>query len=470
MSLITDNTINKKYNVAIKSFYAAIAIVILKFAAYYVSGSIGILSEMFHSTTDLLATVATIFSIRFSSKPPDKNHNYGHEKIESFSALFQVFLLILMCAYLIYESIERIIYHQAVELNLFTFGVILFCIYIDYSRSRALKRVAKETKSQALEADALHFSSDILSSVVVLIGMIITYFNLSKLADPISAIIVSIIIIITTFGLSKTAINSLLDTVPKGLQEKIKEKVLGIKGIEGIKNLRIRSSGSKIFIDMIVYIGRTKLFSESHMILDKAEKEINSIVPHSDIVIHSEPIETDSETINEKIRMIINEEGFKCHDIYSHKINDDIITELHIEINITNDHNEAHDIVTKLESIIKEKIPIIKKIKIHIDEPSDIIYNTIDITEQSSDILYVIDDILKKEKSVIKHYDVTVIKTGNKIRVSLNCIFINELSFEKVHEEVTVIESKIFLKLKQINPNISNVIIHSEPEKSINDK
>ena len=206
--------------------FAAIFIVLIKALASYFSGSIGVLSELFHSSTDLIATFATILSIRYSAKPPDKNHHYGHEKIESFSALFQVMILILMCAYLIYESIDRIITPVEIKLNIFVFGAILLCIFIDIHRSRALMKIAKETNSQALEADSLHFSSDVLSSVVVLIGMVFSYFQWFHLADPISALIVSIIIIVTTLGLSKRAIGSLLDRVPDGIEERISEIIL----------------------------------------------------------------------------------------------------------------------------------------------------------------------------------------------------------------------------------------------------
>jgi cation diffusion facilitator family transporter len=242
----------KKMRIAQSSMLAAIFIVIIKFLATYFSGSLGVLSELFHSSTDLIATIATIISVKYSAKPPDELHNYGHEKIESFSALFQVIILVGMCAYLIYESIERIINNVTVHISIFTFSVILICIIIDFSRSRALMRIAKETKSQALEADALHFASDIWSSVVVLVGMVFTYFKLSPLADPISAIAVSVLIIAVTFRLSKRAFDSLMDRVPQGLRENIKKEVLYIEGVEGIKNFRLRSSGSKIFIDMII--------------------------------------------------------------------------------------------------------------------------------------------------------------------------------------------------------------------------
>lgn len=443
--------------------FAAIFIVVIKFAATYLSGSLGVLSELFHSSTDLVATIATIISVKYSSKPPDEMHNYGHEKIESFSALFQVVILVGMCAYLIYESIERLINHIPVNISIFTFSVILICIFIDISRSRALMKVAKETKSQALEADSLHFASDIWSSVVVLIGMVFTYFNLSTLADPISAIVVSILIIIATMRLTKRAFDALMDRVPQGLRESIDKEIKSMEGVEGIKKFRIRSSGSKIFIDMVILIARTKMFSKTHEIMDTVERRIKELAPDSDIVIHSEPIETQDETINDKIRMIVNNEGFKCHDIFSHKIEKDIFTELHVEIDNTNDLSQAHKNISRLEEKIIKEIPVISKVNIHLDEPSELLFDTIDVTSQSNELIRNVENILSENNYIKKYYDIKVISSNEKLRISMKCEFEEGLTFEEVHEKVTILESKIYLHIKELYPNLSNVIIHAEP-------
>jgi cation diffusion facilitator family transporter len=456
----------KKMKIAQSSMLAAIFIVIIKFLATYFSGSLGVLSELFHSSTDLIATIATIVSVKYSAKPPDEMHNYGHEKIESFSALFQVIILIGMCAYLIYESIERIINNVTVHISIFTFSVILICIFIDLSRSRALMKIAKETKSQALEADALHFASDIWSSAVVLVGMVITYFNLSPLADPVSAIAVSILIITVTFKLTKRAFDSLMDRVPQGLREKISKEVVKMEGVEGIKNFRIRSSGSKIFIDMVILIARTKMFSRTHEIMDTVERRINELSPNSDIVIHSEPVETKNETINDKIRMIVNNEGFKCHDIFSHKMDKEIHSELHVEIDGTNDLNLAHLKISKLEEKIKKEIPVITILDIHLDEPSELMFDTVDVTLQSKEIIRNVENILNENDFIKKFYDIKVINSNNKLRVSMKCEFDSNMTFEEVHDKVTILESKIYLHLKELYQNLSNIIIHSEPTNS----
>lgn len=456
---------DRKIKVAVQSMYAAIIITIIKILAAYFSGSLGVLSEVFNSGIDVFVCIVTIISIKFSSKPPDKDHNYGHEKIENFSALFQVLILFITSAYIIYEAINRLIINKDSEVNvsIWIFLALIISMLIDVYRAKALKKIAEETKSSALEADALHFTTDILSSGVVIIGLILTYFNISKSADTIAALIVTVIIISLGYKLSRKAIDALMDRVPAGLYDKIKYETLLIKGVEGIKSFRIRSSGSIIYIDMVIQISRLVPFSKAHDIMDNVEKKINDITTNADVIIHSEPVETKDETINDKIRMIVSDFGLKCHDIFSHKISNEIYSELHVEIDRTNDLIKAHDMISELEDKIKEEIDIIKHLKIHIDEPSEILFDTKDITEVSYKIVENVKLIISENANVVSGEDIQIVSTNGKIRISLNCKFDHIHSLDEVHDMVTVLESKIYLNLKEKYPKLSNVIIHAEP-------
>lgn len=457
-----EGTNRKKMRVAKISFYVAILIVLLKTSASIWSGSLAVLSELFHSSTDLIATLVTIISLNYSSKPPDKDHHYGHEKIESFSALVQVLILIFMCVYVLYEAVVRIIHPPTnVNIDFYSFLVISFCIILDFTRSRALKKTARETNSQALEADALHFSSDILSSGVVLLG--IGLYHIAPVFDPIAAIIVSIIIIITTANLTKKAYESLMDKVPKGLYEDIEKAILSVDGTECIKNLRVRSTSSKIFIDATINVGRTKLFYETHEITDRIENKIKEVAENADIILHTEPVESKDETINDKIRIIVNNSGYKCHDIFSYKLGDKIIAELHIEISHTNDLLEAHDSITELEGKIKSEIEVIDEVKVHLDEPSGTTNEAEDITENAKEIVRITENTIKDSKSVLYFHDIKVFRIQNGIRLNCNCEFEHSLPFSEVHNHVTELESKIYIKLKEFYPELINVNIHSEP-------
>ncbi len=465
MSESSVHQFEKKNRVARQSLTAAIVITLIKVVAAYVSGSLGVLSEVFNSGIDIFVAIVTIISVRYSSKPPDKDHNYGHEKIESFSALFQVFILFITSAYIIYEAIQRLFIRPEVELNISIWIILALIVsmVIDYFRAKALREVAKETNSRALEADALHFSVDILSSSIVIIGLILTYLGVSKIADTIAALAVTVIILKLGFDLARKSFDSLMDRIPEGLYEKLRYETLLVKGVEGIKNIRIRNAGSVNFIDMTIEISRLVPFSKAHDIMDSVERNVREIVPNSDVVIHSEPVITKNETINDKIRMIVSEAGFKCHDIFSHRIDNEIYSELHVEIGHTNDLYAAHNSITELEKQIKDQIDVISHLKIHIDEPSDIVYDTRDITANSNELVREVRNILEDCTDVLSSSEIQVVSTNGRIRVSMNCVFKDDYSFDEVHDIVTTLESRIFLNLKNNYPRLANVMIHAEP-------
>lgn len=459
-----EETSNIKVKVALNSLFAAVFITAIKILAAYFSGSLAILTEVVNSGIDIFVCLVTIFSVKYAAKPADEDHHYGHDKAENISALIQVLFLFGTSSFIIYEAVQRIFLgkHSDLNITVWTFAALLVSIAIDFFRARALNKIADETKSNALKADALHFSSDILSSLIVIVGLIFSFFGFEK-ADAISAFVVAIIIIILGVNMSRKAIDSLLDRVPPGLSEKIRYETLLIEGVEGIKNFRIRSTGAKIFIDMTIEISRIIPFSKAHDIMDAVERRLHQLIDNADIVIHSEPVETDKETINDKIKMIVNSFGMKSHDVFSHKIGNEIISELHIEVTDTNDLIKAHDRITEIEEKIKRDIDIISNVKIHIDEPSNILYDTIDITGKSGEMINEIKKIIAKNKDVTSCSDFSVIITNGKIRVSLNCIFDYHFSLDEVHDIVTLLESKIFSELKEKYPKLSNVIIHAEP-------
>lgn len=453
-----------KVKVALNSLYAAVFITGIKILAAYFSGSLAILTEVVNSGIDIFVCLVTIFSVKYAAKPADEDHNYGHEKAENFSALIQVLFLFGTSAFILYEGIARLFLNKPydIHITIWIFGALLLSMVIDFFRARALNKVADETKSQALKADALHFSSDILSSMIVIVGLIFTYLGFEK-ADAISALIVACIIIYLGLKMSRRAVDSLLDRVPPGLSEKIRYEALLIEGVEGIRNFRIRSTGAKIFIDMTINISRIIPFSKAHDIMDAVERRLNQLIDNADIVIHSEPVETDKETINDKIKMIVNSFGMKSHDVFSHKIGNEIFSELHIEVTDTNDLIKAHDRITEIEEKIKTDIGIISNVKIHIDEPSNILYDTTDITAKSDGIITEIQKIVSMNNNVTSCGEFSVIITNGKIRVSLNCTFDYHFSLDEVHDIVTLLESKIFAELKGRYPKLSNVIIHAEP-------
>jgi cation diffusion facilitator family transporter len=288
---------HEKRTAAATSMVAAVGLTAFKIVVGISTGSLGILAEAAHSALDLIAAIITYLAIRISAKPADQTHLYGHGKVENLSAMIETMLLLVTCVWIIYEAVNRIFFKTvAVEASYWAFIVMAASIIIDFSRSRVLYRAARKHNSQALEADALHFSTDIWSSSVVIIGLIIVkiaeikkeWFFLEK-ADSIAALFVAIIVIYVSIRLGIRTVQALLDAAPRGLYGTIKKTVEEIPGVMNCHNIRFRSSGPRIFIDIHILTDGTQSLNSAHELTDLIEKKIQETLPQADIMVHPEP-------------------------------------------------------------------------------------------------------------------------------------------------------------------------------------
>ena len=289
----------EKRSAALSSVVAAVGLTSFKIVVGILTNSLGILAEAAHSALDLVAALMTFFAVRVSDKPADKEHNFGHGKVENLSALFETVLLLATSAWIINEAIKRLFFESAeIEVSIWSFIVMGTSIIIDYTRSRILYRAAKKYNSQALEADALHFSTDIWSSSVVILGLIgvtvarfIPGLNWMSEADAIAALVVALIVIYVSGELGYRTIQALLDTAPKGATEQIVSNVGGMKGVNDCHAVRIRPSGARWFVDLHVTMDGSMTLNASHALTEKIEKEVQKVLPQSDVTVHVEPSE-----------------------------------------------------------------------------------------------------------------------------------------------------------------------------------
>ena len=287
-----------KRSAALSSVVAAIGLTTFKLTVGLLTNSLGILAEAAHSGLDLVAAAMTLFAVQVSDKPADKEHPFGHGKIENLSALFEAVLLLATSGWIIYEAINRLFFVSIkVEASIWSFIVMGASIIIDYTRSRILYKAARKYKSQALEADALHFSTDIWSSSVVILGLIgltvaryVPGLDWMHKADSVAALIVALIVIFISGELGWRTISALLDTAPRGLADKV-EKVAGeVKGVVDAHAIRIRPSGAHTFINMHITMDGNVTLNEAHAATEVIEKAIHAIVSPADITVHVEPV------------------------------------------------------------------------------------------------------------------------------------------------------------------------------------
>jgi cation diffusion facilitator family transporter len=262
------------------------------------TGSLGILAEAAHSALDLVAAVMTLLAVRISAKPPDHSHLYGHGKVENLSALFETALLVITCAWIVWEAVRRLFYHRIeVEVTFWSFAVMITSIAIDFSRSRVLARAAKKYNSQALEADALHFSTDIWSSSVVILGLIAVKageifpsLGFLRQGDAIAALGVSVVVVWICVQLGRRTIDALLDRAPEGLEQRIAQAVEAVPGVQNCHQVRVRYSGPVLFVDLHVLVDGGQTLTQAHDLTEYIEAAIHQFAPDADITVHPEPV------------------------------------------------------------------------------------------------------------------------------------------------------------------------------------
>lgn len=300
-SVAADGTIAgiEKRRAAASSVLGAVCLTAIKIIVGFMTGSLGILAEAAHSGIDLVAALVTLFAVRVSDKPADDEHLYGHGKIENLSALFETLLLLVTCGWIIYEGVDRLIYkHAEVDPSVWAFGVMVISIVVDVSRSRMLYRAARKHNSQALEADALHFSTDIWSSAVVILGLlgvllgnqIPAHKHWLEKADSLAALGVALIVIYVSLQLGRRTLHGLLDAAPVGLSEKIRVAVDDLPGVTGCHNVRVRSSGPSLFVDIHVYVDGSETLASAHALTEMIEQRITQVAPGADVTVHPEPL------------------------------------------------------------------------------------------------------------------------------------------------------------------------------------
>jgi len=455
----------EKRSVAMNSVLAAIAITVLKIVVGWTSGSLGILSEAAHSGLDLIAATITLFSVRVSDKPADADHQYGHGKIENFSAFIETGLLLLTCVVIVYEACKRLWFHHAhIEPSLAAFLVMFFSMSVDFWRSRSLGRIASKYDSQALQADALHFKTDIWSSGVVALGLGLVLLGrklqvawLSN-ADPIAALFVAGVIVFVSSRLARKTIDALLDSGPADARSNIISAVERLDGILEVDRVRVRSAGNRYFADVSVGLGRNVTFQRSGQIVNEVSDVIHNILPNADVVVHSVPRAGLGENIFDRVRGVATRHNFNVHDVSVQDLHGRLHVEQHLEMDEQLPIREAHDRVSRLESEIRHEVPEIQSILTHIEsEPATI--EPGEQIEKDAKLESCLKTVASQFPEILDMHDIEVKRVRGHVYVSCHCTFPDELQLSRVHEISTALESRF----KQQAPDLFRVLIHPEP-------
>ena len=436
-------------------------LVITKLTVGFLTNSLGILSEALHSSIDLIAAGMTLFAVRAAARPPDEDHMYGHEKIESLSSLGETLLLFVTCIWIVYEAVERLFFRTVeVDVTWVALGVMLLSIVVDFSRSRALHRAAVKYKSQALEADAIHFSTDLISSVVVIFGLIMTIAGFRSF-DALAALGVAVITVIIGYRLWKRSMATLMDAAPKGLSDQVVSEIMKIPGIHRVERVRVRESGAITFIEATVFIDKVLPVEQGHQLIDKAEERVRASIPNSDIIVHAEPICLENSSLEDRIRAeaVTIPEIRDVHNIVFTEGPAGRLVEFHVEMDGDLTVEEAHVMATRLEEKVMALDSCIHKVTSHI-EPAGCPACQGEASEYELRIIEdTIDHLSGLFPEVLSCRDVHVHLTKGGYKVWLCCEFEPGLSVNKAHEVATRLEGHI----RSRHTEVESVIIHYEP-------
>jgi cation diffusion facilitator family transporter len=450
----------EKQAIALSSVMAGLALTGMKLSVGLSTNSLGVLSEAAHSGLDLLAALITLFAVSVSDKPPDEDHQYGHGKMENVSALFETILLLVTCGWIIWEAIERLITRSShVEATIWSYGVIVVSIVIDISRSRALSRVAKKYDSQALEADALHFSSDIWSSLTVLAGLVFVSMGYTSI-DAVAAMGVAVLVLFVSYRLGRRTIDALMDRVPKGLAQNIEESIRTVDGVEELRSMRVRMSGSRVFVDATVGLRRTIPFERAHLIMDEIEKAIHAIRSTADATVHAEPFQGPDETIIDKVRMIVVNKGLRApHNLEVHQSGGKYFIDFDVEYSEGSTFVEAHALALQIEEKIRSEIPSAEKVTIHLEEFLPVEGELTHGTAEEYDLCKAIEALVLSDRRIRGCSDIAVLKHASYLHVTLTCKLDSTKTLAEVHQIITQIEAQLY----QNFPRVRRFMIHGEP-------
>lgn len=462
MSVTAQDLAERKEKAARISVFASAAIAVLKLVAGLVSGSLALISEAGHALIDLGATILTWLAVKTAEKPADDEHHFGHGKIEAIAALAETGLLIGLAIYVLFEAYQRLNNGgHAVEITWPVISVLVVSILVDFNRWRHLKKVAKETRSVALEADALHFSSDLVSSTMVLIGLGAVMAGYPK-GDALAAVAVAVFILIAGLRLGKRTVDTLIDAAPSGVTDVVRNALEGVNGVISVGQIRVRPAGSTLFVDARVSVPRLHALEHSEVIKNACISAINEALPEAEATIAVEPIAMDDESILERVILIAAKRRVPVHHVTVQTIGKRLSVALDVEVDGRMKLAAAHQIASKLEAAIRADLGSDAEVETHIEPLEAQGLKGHDVNEQERiAISTTILDLARQIEGVSEVHALRVRRTDKGLVVTLHIRANPQATVSEVHLAVDQLEHAA----RQAHPEIARIVTHAEPRK-----
>ncbi|GEC14355.1 cation efflux system protein [Nitrobacter winogradskyi] len=422
-------------------------------------GSLALISEALHSSIDLVATIVTWVVVRISDRPADAEHHYGHGKIESLSALGVIAMLYVLAGGIVVQAYTHLREGATPPtLSAIPFIVLFVDIVVNAWRARALHRAALDTRSQALEADALHFASDVLGSVAVIIGLTLSGLGYAW-GDAAAAIGVAILISLLGLRLGRATVETLLDRAPEGAAEKAGAAIRALPDVVDLKRLRVRMVGPRHFVDVIVEVPRTYPIDRIDAIKQQAQDAVSAALGDADLTFTAIPVARDNESVRERIMVIARNLGLAIHHVTVHDLGAKLTVSIDLEVDGEMALVDAHAIAHRLEHDIRHEFGADVEVDTHIEplEP-ELPLGTDAAPGRIHAIRTALSDFAAGG-AIHDIHNVRVRDTEAGEIVNFHCRAAPSMSVARVHESVDEIERA----LRRAFPSVKRVISHAEP-------
>jgi cation diffusion facilitator family transporter len=460
MNLPAKPSPSEKQTVAFYSLLASLVLTIVKFAAAIFTASLALLSEAFHSLIDFGATVMTLLAVRWADRPADEDHHYGHAKIESIAALAASALLVGMAITFGWEALKRLWGNQHhATFSWWVVALLIASIIVDYNRSQALARVATQSTSAALAADALHFSTDMWSSAAILAGFLGIWAGFGW-ADSVATLLVSGFILLAAFRLGKETLAILLDAAPAGASTHLRNICENATGVLNVVQLRARPAGPTLFVSVVVELARTLPVQEIIVVKDELTRDILAAYPHADITITANLVELNSESAFDKVKLIAAHRGLAIHHLTVQRITDRLAVSFDVEVDGDLPLDKAHDIVTQLEAEIRDSLGENVEVESHIEPLPSTFLEGVEVDEKLRARLHrSLSQLAGKLERISEIHNVRARQLEAGLFVHYHCRFDRREQVNDVHEIVDLLEQRF----KSRHQGILRVVAHAEP-------
>jgi cation diffusion facilitator family transporter len=422
-------------------------------------GSLALVSEALHSSVDLVATIATWIVVRISDRPADDEHHYGHGKIESLSALGVIAVLYILAGGIVVQAYAHLRDGAPPpRLSAIPFIVLAIDIAVNFWRARALHRTALETRSQALEADALHFASDVLGSVAVIVGLALSGLGYAW-GDAAAAIGVAVLISVLGLRLGRATVETLLDRAPEGAAEQAGAAIRALPDVVDIERLRVRMVGPRYFVDVIAKVPRTYPIDRIEAIKQQAQDAVSAALGDADLTFTAIPVAHDNESIRERIMVIARNSGLAIHHVTVHDLGEKLTVSIDLEVDGDMALIDAHAIAHGLEHNIRHEFGADVEVDTHIEPLEPELPLGTDAAPARTDLIRKTLSGFAAGGAIHDIHNVRVRNTDAGEIVNFHCRAAPSMSVARVHDQVDEIERA----LRRAFPSVKRVISHAEP-------